>query len=631
MKTVFVGGGQGCRAVLEMVVQQRLPSFSPEVLGVADPNPEAPGMVFAREQGWPTFSRIDEALGREDLELVVEVTGIDEVREQIARLVPERVRIMDHQMARVFWDLDDMAESLRAELTKKIELEEEILEDRQRLQELLDSLPDSVMVLDQNGGIERVNRRFEEVTGLAGKDVEGVRCTDLCGAGPECDKNGEICARARVVETGGPVTVVQHRSCIRRTCEEGDCYYQTVANPIRNAAGEISIVVTSREVTEQVKLARETEELARRARQILDTVHGIITITDLEGRLQFINPAAERFFGFEAAVAEGRPLGELFPAEVAQLIEENDKEVILEGGHLSHEENLVLAGTEHVLITERVMLYDYKDDPVAVCRVSRNITNSRRLQQELLESEKHAAVGKLAAGVAHELNNPLTGILTFSEELLEDISDDTPAHDDIQVIRRETLRCRQIVRDLLDYSRQGVTNRKVIEVESIVSKAVKLVQKQAAFHDVSFKIAQGAEQLLIYADPNQLQQVILNLIINARDAMDGKGELKIASKEDPDDRKVIVEVTDDGCGISPEMMARIFEPFFSTKGDRGNGLGLAAVRSIVEEHGGAITVESVINRGTTFRIALPVSTRAEKEGGGRSRSILPSYHDWSDN
>ncbi|MCP4677558.1 MAG: PAS domain-containing protein [Deltaproteobacteria bacterium] len=629
MKTVLVGGGRGCLAILKMLVHKRLTAFSPEVLGVVDPDLDAPGIVFARKRGWPVFSNIEDALALDGLELVIEVTGLEEVREQVARSVAGRIRVMDSQMARIFWDLDEMARNLREELKKKTALEVEIKEDRRSLQDLLDSLPDSVMVLDEDGRIKRVNRCFEQVTKLSWNDVRNTRCRDLCETNSRCENGGEICAFRRALETEGPVTVVQHNSCIRTICEDGDCFYQTIANPIRNSAGEINVVVTSREVTRQIRLARETEELARRARQILDTVHGIITITDLDGNLQFINPSAIHFFGLKDMETEGKNLGELLPADVAEVFRRNDETIIQKGDHLSQEEVIVLNGTEYILITERLLLLDYKENPIAICRVSRNVTVARRLRQEMIASEKHAAVGKLAAGVAHELNNPLTGILTFSEEILEDTEDDSPIHEDVRVIMRETLRCRRIVRDLLDLSRQSVTDRKVISINPTVERTLKLVQKQAAFHDIQFDIDLNDEVLHIYADPNQLQQVVLNLIINARDAMNGKGNLTIVARR-VDKADVLIEIRDRGCGISPDDLGKIFDPFFSTKGDKGNGLGLAAVQSIVEEHGGTISVESVVGEGTTFRVVLPAAKRADNDRSSRTKSILPAYHDWDE-
>jgi two-component system NtrC family sensor kinase len=631
LKTVFVGGGRGCQAVLEMVVQNRLAVLSPQVLGVVDLNSEAPGMVFARQHGWPTFTNIEEALNQRDLELVVEVTGIDEVLEEVTRLAGGRARVMDHQMARIFWDLDDMAQNLRRELQKKTELELELREDRRGLQELLDSLPDSVMVLDDTGCVERVNRQFEEITGLKSAGVMGKKCSDLCRARGVCGTEGEICPSERVYETGRPITVVQRSSCIIGMDTEKECYYQTIANPIRSKSGDLNVVITSREVTEQIRLARETEELARRANQILNTVHGIITITDLEGGLVFMNPSAENFFGIRAAEAAGRRIETLLPEAGGRIIRQNDEEIVREGGHLSHEEVLVIDGKEHILITERILLFDYKNDPIAICRVARNVTEPRRLQKELLESEKHAAVGKLAAGVAHELNNPLTGILTFAEELLEDIPGTSEAHDDLQVIMREALRCRQIVRDLLDFSRQGKTNRVITPIQSVVRRTIKLVEKQAAFHDIHFTVDLGEEPPLTYADQNQLQQVLLNLIINARDSMDGKGTISISARQQKGNGGIRIDVTDHGCGIDSENMKHIFEPFFTTKGDRGNGLGLAAVRGIIQEHGGAVTADSKPGHGSTFSIHLPPANWAQKTEEGRAHSTLPVYHDWSDN
>ncbi len=606
MKTIFVGGGHGCRAILDLVVNRRLTVLSPEILGIVDPNPWAPGVVFAGAQGWPCFSNLEEGLNRPGLELVIEVTGSDAVLEEIKRIAPERVRIMDHDMARVFWDLDVVAQNLRIELRKKTALEEEISADRSRLRELLDCLPDSVMVVDATGRIERVNRRFEEISGLQASDVEGEFCRKVLGAtGSRGDCDDEFCPRLRVAQSGRPLTVIQQQSCIRSTCASGDCYYQITANPIRGAGGETSVVITSREVTEQIRLARETEQLAQRARQILNTVQGIITISGMDGRFEFVNPRAEAFFGLSGEQIIGKTPAEVLPPGVAAMFEHHDDSFLTVPGGRSMEETVVILGQERVLITERVLLKDYKGDPAGICRVSRDVTESRRLQQEIVESEKHAAVGKLAAGVAHELNNPLTGILTFAEDLLEDAAQGSGLHDDLRVILRETIRCRQIVRDLLDFSRQTRRNPQDTPIEPIIHRAVKLVDKQASFHDIRFDLALHESPLRVYADPNQLQQVFLNLVINARDAMDGRGTITVRSLWRRAKRRVVVEVADEGCGIPPENMDKIFEPFFSTKGDRGNGLGLAAVRSIIEQHRGEITVESQAGAGSTFSVSLP--------------------------
>jgi two-component system NtrC family sensor kinase len=250
------------------------------------------------------------------------------------------------------------------------------------------------------------------------------------------------------------------------------------------------------------------------------------------------------------------------------------------------------------------------------------------MQGELVESEKHAAVGKLAAGVAHELNNPLTGILTFSEDLLEDAEEASPLYEDLEIIQKETLRCRRIVRDLLDFSRQSKADRQVISLEPVIRRTLNLVQKQAAFHDIDFKTDLNDMDLKVHADPSQLQQVFLNLVINARDAMDGNGTIDIRLIGVPEKRSVIFEIEDNGCGISQENITTVFEPFYTTKAEHGNGLGLAVVSSIVEEHGGHITAESAVEEWTIFRVSMP--TVSQEDGVKRTISSAPAYHDWSD-
>ncbi len=608
MRTVFVGGGRGCRAVLELVVQRRLATLSLEILGVVDRDPMAPGMEFAREQQWKTFGDLDEVLALPGLELLIELTGVEQVRDDVHQRAPAGVRVMDHTMARVFWDLDEVAQNLRDQLAEKTKLEAEIREDRRSLQHILDSLPDAVMVVDEAGRIERVNRRFERLTSLGMHEVMGHNCAQVCCRNEDCLQFGtsDDCPRTRVLESGRPLTVVRQHSCIGVRDGDREAYFEVTANPIRSTAGKQRVVITSREVTEQVLLTRETKESAHRFDQIMATVRGIITIKTLDGRYQLANPSAGRFFGIPPDQFVGRTARELFSPAICSVITKNDEALLRSKEHRSDEETLVIGGEERILISERILLTDYKNEIVAICCVSRDVTEPRRLQHELLQTEKHAAVGKLAAGVAHEINNPLTGILTFAEELRDDAPVDSTAREDLDFIVRETLRCRQIVRDLLDFSRQTKPDQQRVRPEIVLQRAMKLVEKQASFHDVTFHLEVDASTPEILADSNQLQQAILNLIINARDAMKGRGEIILRVGID-DAGMVALEVGDQGTGIPEEHLGRVFEPFFTTKGTQGNGLGLAAVRSIVDQHAGHITVHSKLGEGTVFRIVLPVA------------------------
>ena len=340
-----MGGGRGCRAVLELVVQRRLATLSLQILGVVDLDPHAPGMAFARDQGWPTFTELQEALALPGLELVIELTGVDQVRDEILRKAPAAARVMDHTMARVFWDLDEVAQNLRDQLEDKTRLEAEIREDRRSLQNILDSLPDAVMVVDDKGCIERVNRRFERLTSLRLQEVMGKGCAEACCRSADGKNQAEMrCPREQVLASGAPLTVVRQQSCIGGRDGDREAYFEVTANPIRSSAGKQRVVITSREVTELVLLTRETKESAHRFDQIMATVRGIITIKGLDGRYQLANPSASRFYGIAPEDFEGKTAQELFAPSIAAVITTNDAAILEQREHRSDEEVLVIKG-----------------------------------------------------------------------------------------------------------------------------------------------------------------------------------------------------------------------------------------------------------------------------------------------
>jgi len=603
MKTAIIGGGKGCKAILEMIVQGRLQMLSPEIVAVVDKVNDAPGMTYAREQGWRTLNNIGEALDLPDLELVIELTGRDDVLEELYRLIRPGIRVMDHLVARVFWDLDKINANLWDELQQKIRFEAQLRKDRRQLQQILDSIPDAVAVMNRNMEIERVNARFHEVTGLEPAQLAGRHCPD-----PFCRKHrnepveGSTCPFEEVFETAQPVQYIQFEA--GDGVQEG--YYEVTATPVFDEDGRVVMVVeTSRQITEQVMLKRETEESERRFRQFIENAHDMITIKDTGGVYLEINPPAAHLFGLEPVDFIGRTDFDIFPDKLARRLSRKDREVLENARHMSSEEKLVLKGREKYLDTVRFPIVDYKGDVTGVCSISRDVTEHKRLQEAVVQSEKLAAVGKLAAGVAHELNNPLTGILSFAEELKMDFDEDDPVRADLEIIVRETMRCRQIVRDLLDYARMSRPQRQNIDLNHVVERSLSLVKKQAVFHDIEFDVRLANDLPQVSVDPNQMQQVFLNLIINAAEAMNNSGKITIASNRHLDGHFVEVAITDRGHGIPPKKIKQIFEPFYSTKGQQGNGLGLSVVQSMVEQHGGKVKVESEVGKGSTFRIRLP--------------------------
>ena len=249
-------------------------------------------------------------------------------------------------------------------------------------------------------------------------------------------------------------------------------------------------------------------------------------------------------------------------------------------------------------------------------QVRRKTAELERVHKTLLHSEKMASIGKLAATVAHEINNPLFGILTYARLVLREIlKRDIPARDDLveqlQTIERESKRCGDLVKSLLTFSRQAPSIREPNDLNTVLHRAVVLVQHKLAMQNVELEEKLGTGLPPVSCDANQIQQVVLVLMMNAADAMPKGGKLQVATEFDADTEHGVIRVRDTGCGIPADVLPRIFDPFFTTKEDQNRtGLGLAVAHSIVQQHAGDILVDSTPGVGTEFRIVLPMAAVA---------------------
>jgi two-component system, NtrC family, sensor kinase len=227
------------------------------------------------------------------------------------------------------------------------------------------------------------------------------------------------------------------------------------------------------------------------------------------------------------------------------------------------------------------------------------------VQAQLVRSEKLASLGELVAGIAHEINNPLTGILIYSSLISSDARLDQMLKGDIDVIVRETERCAKIVKGLLDFSRESTPHKSLTSLDSIMDAALTLVSHQSHFQNITvIKDCRYPVQPAM-VDPSQVEQVLVNILLNAGQAMPEGGILTITTGTCDDGEHVYATIADTGHGIPEENLKKIFDPFFSTKESRGTGLGLSVSYGIINNHGGTIDVESTVGTGTTFTITLP--------------------------
>ena len=243
--------------------------------------------------------------------------------------------------------------------------------------------------------------------------------------------------------------------------------------------------------------------------------------------------------------------------------------------------------------------------------------------ERLSQMEKQVSIGRLAAGVAHEVNNPLTSILSLSMMMRKHMDSDDPRAEDLDIIVEETNRCREIVRSLLDFARERPVAMREMEIHEVLRETLVLTKRYPSMKQVVISLEPSGEDLLVSCDPKQLQQVFTNVIINAAEAMEeGGGTIRISVDEDSSGGYAVVQVRDDGKGMNEEQIARVFEPFYTTKGSRkGTGLGMSVSLGIVRKHQGTIDIESQPGRGANVIIHLPRVTARRRPVGEQEKSV----------
>jgi two-component system NtrC family sensor kinase len=242
---------------------------------------------------------------------------------------------------------------------------------------------------------------------------------------------------------------------------------------------------------------------------------------------------------------------------------------------------------------------------------------SAAAEDRLIQSEKQASIGRLAAGVAHEINNPLTGVLAYTHMLLrrKDLADDIRS--DLETVVESTERVRKIVKGLLDFSRQMKLDKEPADVNRLIRSVIEAMENQALVKGVKITFNPGENLPMVTLDRNQIQSVVVNLIINALDATEPGDSINIytatgLSASESGQKGIEITVADTGCGIPPENLDKLFDPFFTTKEvGRGTGLGLSVSYGIIQRHGGTIRVQSEVRKGTRFFVWLPIDKQAE--------------------
>ncbi|HEX6533263.1 MAG TPA: GAF domain-containing protein [Gemmatimonadaceae bacterium] len=370
-------------------------------------------------------------------------------------------------------------------------------------------------------------------------------------------------------------------------------------------------------------LTREADERKRHRERMLgtalETMRQPVFLCTTDAVIQHANGAAVREYGYGLAEFVGmrasrlviRPAGQSSTLAVNESIRRSGA---WEGELLQRRKD----GGEFPAHVTMSAIRDDDERVVGVVAIVRNLSEERRIAEQLRQSEKLVALGELVAGVAHEVNNPLTGISAFAQLLQDD--DLTPdQHEAVHMIKREADRAVTVVRDLLTFARKSGPRSVPIQLNELVEQTLRLHTYGLRTAGVRVDLELAPAMPVVRGDDRQLQQVLLNLIVNAEHAMVSVQHRRLTIRTAHEGGRAIVEVADTGIGMSPDVQKRIFEPFFTTKGDgKGTGLGLSVSFGIVQTHGGTLTVHSAPGSGATFRISLPIAAREDEPGARRA-------------
>jgi two-component system NtrC family sensor kinase len=621
LHVAIVGGGKACLNLLQILKQNRLSRLNMKLLGICDVNPAAPGFRYAKRLGLFTTQDYRELLRLEGLNLVIELTGTPGLVDQIAQAKPPKVSVMDFRAARLLWDLIQMLveSELLQEAVKFIEDKE-----RRHKQLILDSLPYRIMVVNVSDmTIDTVNRTFLEQFNLTYENVLGKHCYEVrYGLDRPC---GEIFKTCYLEDFFEEIRKKKIYSTIREYLgPDGEERFDVVTlSPVMDERGEMTqILEASRDVTDRITLEREVQKAKTFFEKVIQsTVDGIVVV-DTKGNVLIFNEGMERLTGYTADEIINRGhLSTFYNIDVAK---ENMRKMRSDQygppGKLNPTSMTIdTRGGEEIPVTlsASMITIDNKDiGSVGVFTDMREVLKMRKDLEEahlqLVQSEKIASVGRMAAGVAHEINNPLSGILIYAELLKEGLDGDEEKRKDAQEIIDQTLRCKKIVSDLLEFSRQSVGKVSAFTIGSLIDKSLNVLIHQASFQDIDVLKQIQADMPEMIGDLGQLQQVMTNLFTNAADAMSSKGRLAINAGYDPDRGVFTIEVADSGPGIPEHLRDKIFDIFFTTKPvGKGTGLGLSISQNIVKLHGGSLTFHCPPEGGTTFVIQMPLGFVAQ--------------------
>ncbi len=483
------------------------------------------------------------------------------------------------------------------DVTERKAAEEALRDSEEKYRSLVENINDVLFNIDLNGMITYISPVAQEITGLAADDYTGKYFAEFVH--PE--DIGELSKNFKRALTG----FKEDAEFRTRTKDGSYISVRSSSNPIMEEGSVVGLTGLITDITERKKAEEALRDSEQKFHSLFETSKDFLCITDLDGKIVDANEAALEFFGYSYEELPEIGMWNLYAhAEDRQVLITK----ILEKGYVSnYEMKLKKKSGETIDGLMTVSLRRDKDgNPIGFFGSVKDITEKRKLEQQLLQSEKLSAVGTMISGVAHELNNPLTSIIGNSQLLAKrDVPEDIKRK--LEIILKESIRSSKIVSGLLAFAREHRPEQKMIAVNDILRETIKLREYDLVVSNIDVRLSLSEDLPRTFADPYQLQQVFINLINNARDALAEKEGAALIIRTYRDKTRIFVDFEDNGPGIEKDDLAKIFDPFFTTKEvGKGTGLGLSMAYGIVKEHDGTISVESEAGKGAKFVVALPI-------------------------
>jgi len=513
--------------------------------------------------------------------------------------------------------------TVQEDITERKQAELALQESKRFLQSTLDALSAHIAILDEHGTIIEVNRAWKQFA--RANQFHGERCGvgdnyfTVCG-GAVGDFAGEAPPSAKGIRA--VMTSVSDEFQLEYPCHgPHEQRWFTLRATRFDGAGAVRVVVAHENITARKQAEQQLQESERRFGDMLRHVELVSMMLDRDGRVSYCNDYLLRLTGWQREEVLGRDWFGLFlpPDRLAELRVLHTELLANQPRAWHYESEIVTrAGERRLIRWNNSILRSTRGEVVGTASMGEDITERKRLETQLFQSQKMETVGKLAGGIAHEFNSIMTAILGQSELLLGDLPPGSPLVHNATEIRKAADRAATLTRQLLAYGRKQILQPEILNLNVVLSNMAEMIRHLAG-GNTDMRIVSSANLKSVKADVGQIEQVILNIVMNAADAMPNGGKLTLETSNATLDEHyvsrftdlqageyVLLAITDSGAGMSEEVKARLFEPFFTTKGvGRGTGLGLATCYGITKQSAGHIAVYSELGRGSTFKIYLP--------------------------